>query len=707
MSKTKTNFVSFSQSPKSIYRYGNFSLIIPKLVWAVGFALEQPLRDATLACSASGISKQLEYKTISTCLNINVANRVARIGLSVLFLMLISFLFTLGKTSAVCAAEAQRKPVVSAAQLQLIERAQQIVEKITKPEDKLGKFFELLAFESQFEDKQYARKSIQIISKQIAALEAGAVKNNFYELLAIAQSSIGDYSQIDVTLNNLPQTADKSQIQFDIAEKILYEHTANKLPIPVEVTYLLQFAYAGAGVAKNVELEVLAAMQLGRVLAQNGKNDEAKKLLNIALKKSDELEEAESQNIKQSILRIMVQNKIYKEVNDELTKTKSQETKDLYLGIVLQTLAEEGEIEKAVKGLAGIKLADIKDMIAVGISRELAKKGTVAELLELSKQTSSEERKEIFVQNTISFLLQNNRNDITAQLINQSGAKPASLERYNLILIANLVEEKKFDEAEKMMAKISDENYKMKIRRYMILSRIKANGLKSVIGKAILDYTDETKQQIKALNAETAKLPAIENNSERAKAGFTLLLKQVEILNPDGIDAVNKVFANDIDKLDIPAQILEYQYNTARLHFELGNFDGVREMLDRSVKYLNGINDLMALKNLVFAEEETASTNGVAANNTTTGNANMPNTPKNQTPEITEAMIRERLFSIYTSICAMYIDINEIGTAAKIYEQSKKYLAVDNNDLLTQFNQTGVLSKLLLQLDETKSIIGK
>ncbi|MDR1478273.1 MAG: SDR family NAD(P)-dependent oxidoreductase [Planctomycetaceae bacterium] len=35
---------------------------IPKPVWAVGFAPEQPLRDATLACSASGISKQLEYK---------------------------------------------------------------------------------------------------------------------------------------------------------------------------------------------------------------------------------------------------------------------------------------------------------------------------------------------------------------------------------------------------------------------------------------------------------------------------------------------------------------------------------------------------------------------------------------------------------------------------------------------------------------------
>ncbi|MDR1479521.1 MAG: hypothetical protein LBJ00_11335 [Planctomycetaceae bacterium] len=31
---------------------------IPKPVWAVGFAPEQPLRDATLACPASGIVKQ-------------------------------------------------------------------------------------------------------------------------------------------------------------------------------------------------------------------------------------------------------------------------------------------------------------------------------------------------------------------------------------------------------------------------------------------------------------------------------------------------------------------------------------------------------------------------------------------------------------------------------------------------------------------------
>jgi hypothetical protein len=37
-------------------------LCIPKPVWAVGFAIEQPLRDATLACSASEISKQLERK---------------------------------------------------------------------------------------------------------------------------------------------------------------------------------------------------------------------------------------------------------------------------------------------------------------------------------------------------------------------------------------------------------------------------------------------------------------------------------------------------------------------------------------------------------------------------------------------------------------------------------------------------------------------
>ncbi|MDR1291139.1 MAG: hypothetical protein LBK06_08060 [Planctomycetaceae bacterium] len=614
------------------------------------------------------------------------------------FLVLILFLFVLGKTSAVLAAEGERKPVLSAAQLQLIERASQLVEKIANPKDRLDKLFELLTFESQFEDKQHVQKTIQIILKQIATLEAGAVKNNFYEVLALAQSNIGDYKQINVTLNNLPQSIEKSQIQFDLAEKIFYEKEENKLPIPVEVAELLQLAYAGAGVAKDTGLEALAAMQLGRVLAKSGKIDEAKKLLNIALQKSDELEEIESKNIKQSVLRIMIQNKIYKEVSAELAKTKSKETKDLFWGIVLQTLAEEGQIEEAKKGLTGIELVDVRDMIGVEISREIAKKGTVAELLELSQKMSSDERREIFVQNAISFLLQNKRNDAAAQLINQTGAKPESLERYNLILIASMIDDKNFDEAEKKIATITSTNYKMHMSRYLILSRIKANGLKAVVGKAQPIYTDEEKQQIAALNAETGKLAAIKDNAERAKAGFTLLLKQVEILNPDGIQTAAQVFLNDVDKLSSPAQILEYQYNTARLHFELGDFDGVRESLNRSVRYLDGVKDVMQLKELVLIEQEgTASTNNVALNNTTTA--------ATKTPEVTEAMIRERLFLTYTSICAMYIDINDIEAATKIYEKSKQYLASADDNPIKQFDQIGNLSKLLLQLDSAKATI--
>jgi hypothetical protein len=39
---------------------GNFYTVAGK---AMGFALEQPLHVVTLACSASGILKQLEYKS--------------------------------------------------------------------------------------------------------------------------------------------------------------------------------------------------------------------------------------------------------------------------------------------------------------------------------------------------------------------------------------------------------------------------------------------------------------------------------------------------------------------------------------------------------------------------------------------------------------------------------------------------------------------
>ncbi|MDR0391047.1 MAG: hypothetical protein LBH59_04000, partial [Planctomycetaceae bacterium] len=625
------------------------------------------------------------------------------------FLILILFLFFVTNiNSIVSAAENDRKPVLSPAQLQLIDRARTLAEKITKPEDKLGKLFELLAFESQFEDKQHAQKTIQLILKQIAQLEAGVVKNNFYELLALAQSNIGDYKQINVTLNNLAQSVEKAQIQFDLAEKIIYEKEDEKLPIPAEVIDLSRAAFAGARIAKDTGLETLVAIQLGRALGKTGKIDEAKQFLLLALQKSDELEEIESKNLKQSILRILVQNKIYKEATTEIAKTKSQETKDLFLGSVLQALAEDGQFDEVKKGLTGIKTPAIKDAVTAGISREIAKKGTVTELVDLSKQMSSEKTQEIFVHNTISFLLENKRYDDAVQLINNIGGNAELRERCNLILIAYMIDEKKFDEAAQKIATIPNADYKMSMSRYLILSQIRANGLTSVVGKPILNYTDAEKQQITILNAEAGNLVEIKNDFERMKAAFSLLLKQAEILNPDGIQAVTQIVLNNVDKLDNPAQILEYQYNTARLHLELGNFDGVREALNRSVKYLDSVKDLAKLKALVLIDAEpegTASTNNVTINNTANNN-NTPATTTTTSPkvaEVSEAMIRERLFLIYTSICAMYIDINEIDIAEKIYEKSKQYLAPTDDNPIRQFDQTGTLSKLLLQLDVAKS----
>jgi hypothetical protein len=617
-------------------------------------------------------------------------------------------LFFVTNNSAVFSDNIVKKPlIVSESQLQLLDRANQLAEKITRPENKLNKLFELLSFETQFEDKKYAQNTIKSILNLIPELKNEAVKNNFYELLAIAQSNINDYKQINVTLNNLAQSIEKVQIQFDLAEKIIYEREENKLPIPDEVIDLLQLAYTGAGIVKDTMLESLAAMQLGRVLAKSGKVDQAKNFLITALKKSDELNELESRNIKQSILRIMVQYKIYDEVMKEIAKTKSQETKDLLWGLVLQTLAEEGRIKEAKDGLINIKTTIVKDMIVVGISRETAKKGTVEELIELSKQTSSEEQKKVFIQNTISFLLENKRPETAIQLIDQVKAQTdiVTVESYNLILIANKIDDKKYGEAEKDIAAISDKNYKMHINQYLILARIRATGLKSVVGKNAAYYTETEKQKIAALNAETSKLAKIENNLERVIAGFSILRKQIEILNPDGINDLTQIVLNDIDKLDNPIQILEYQYNTARIHLELGNYDGVRDAIDRTVKFLDGVKNLMQLKELVLLEsEETAAANNFTADKNNPNSNSKLNTQTKE-PEVTEAMIKEQLFLTYTSICAMYIDINEIETAKKIYEKSKQYLAAADDDPIKQFDQTGILSKLLLQLDNANQAV--
>ncbi|MDR1477491.1 MAG: transglutaminase-like domain-containing protein [Planctomycetaceae bacterium] len=61
--KTNSDSIAnrFATSPFQSVKVVDSRSVIPKPVCAVGFALEQPLHDATLACSASGISKQPEY----------------------------------------------------------------------------------------------------------------------------------------------------------------------------------------------------------------------------------------------------------------------------------------------------------------------------------------------------------------------------------------------------------------------------------------------------------------------------------------------------------------------------------------------------------------------------------------------------------------------------------------------------------------------
>ncbi|MDR1480165.1 MAG: hypothetical protein LBJ00_14610 [Planctomycetaceae bacterium] len=43
---------------------------IPTLVWAVGFAPEQPLHVVALACSVSGILKQLQYMLATVVIDV-------------------------------------------------------------------------------------------------------------------------------------------------------------------------------------------------------------------------------------------------------------------------------------------------------------------------------------------------------------------------------------------------------------------------------------------------------------------------------------------------------------------------------------------------------------------------------------------------------------------------------------------------------------
>jgi hypothetical protein len=76
--------------PKTNYvKFGRFSVNIPKPIWTVGFALEQSLRDATVACSNAGILKSLEY----TPQTLTIRNNHSKKKFFLVFCPLLRFFF--------------------------------------------------------------------------------------------------------------------------------------------------------------------------------------------------------------------------------------------------------------------------------------------------------------------------------------------------------------------------------------------------------------------------------------------------------------------------------------------------------------------------------------------------------------------------------------------------------------------------------------
>jgi tetratricopeptide (TPR) repeat protein len=577
--------------------------------------------------------------------------------------------------------------VVTPAQMQLLERANQLIEKITNREDKLSKLFDLLTFESRFKDKQLANKTIQDILKIIPQLESVKAKTNFYELLALAQANIGEYNQAARTIENLTQAIDKAQIQFDVAEKIMYDMEEENLPVPNEINGLLLNAIDCAKAAKDTKIQALAASRLGHILGKSGNRNDAKQYLLAAIQLSDQLDEADSKSIKMLTIRDLVQNGFYTDATTTVMLSKNSELRDMLLSSIVRSLAESGKIEEAKKNLNDIKSENIKDHSIIELSREIAKKGTTEELLILLSMMSSAERKNIFMLNVITFLLDNNRKEIATKMIEQCGIPKESGGEFYMVMIGQIIKDKKFDEAAKQIESIKDINYKYQMQRHLVFALIKSEGLNNAIKKTNLSYPDEDIKLIADLNENAKKNETINDVSAKIISDFALLIKSTEIMYLNGIQTTSQVLLNDIDKLSDPQMILEYQYNIARLHLELGNCDGVRDALNHSVKFLDGTKDLMKLKGLVQIQ------------NNNTEKSDLKQNAPNET-NITEAMIKERLFLIYTSICAMYIDINDLDNAKKLFAKSKEFLAPTDADPIIQFEQTGILSRLLLQVEK-------
>jgi hypothetical protein len=558
---------------------------------------------------------------------------------------------------------------------------------------KISALFQLLSIELRFADKQPAKNTIQKILSLIPSAEKESVQAQVFEAVAVAQTNIGDYTESVKTLDRIAKTNFRAEKQLNVAGKIIEDTEKNKPEKPFDVTDLLRQSLAGAVETKDVALEALVNVILGREQLKQGKIDEAKITLAKARKKAREIEEIEERNLVALIVQSLANYGQSRDAQAMIETVADDEMKQNLRGIVAVVLAENGKIDEAQNLAKTFKPSDLTDEIILRIVQAAAKTITAVKFQELAQLASSPEGREALFTRAFQILWKNKREDVAAELAEQllpgiTPEKTAEIRQMiNFLKFESLVDAKKFDEAAQILETF-DVSLKPVATRNLLLYRFREDGKwnDDLLNQMSVTFSAEEKKQIESLRAESEKASQIENIENRFNVLFQIFGTQWENADVQGCRRTLGLMFDAIEKSPDPALIVKYRLDLLSIQSQLNDKAGVRENLVKLLQFLDGVKDVMTLKDLVPEEQEEPRSQQESSRPVLT-----------LKPPVDESAVWDAVFSVYLSAVVIAKQTGADSETKKAFEKAKT-IADSENDALRKVEKLLTLSLLLADI---------
>lgn len=541
--------------------------------------------------------------------------------------------------------------------------------------------FQLLSLEVQLENKQPAKETLQQIRQLVPKAEGKLTQMQMLEALAFAQAEIGDLNAAVESLAQIAEPFQRSENQLNIVEYLLNKAEETKTP-PPDVTELLRKALAAAVEANDAGLEAFAAILLSKELGRQGKNDEELAgLLQRAVKKIAELEETEGRNLLVFLIRSGIQAGQTAAVQKIIETTAKPETKQVFVGIAALTLVQNGKTDEGEQLLQTLPAGTARDNTLMSILETTIKTVPAEKITEYLQQASNADAGKTMRQNTVLLLVQNDRFDLARQLAVSTDYADNIGDMILARQLDELVKEKKFDEAGKLVPSFREEQSRFQAQRLLTISKLQENYSEAVIVQSAALMPESDKTAAAELTAEAEKAAKAEPAEERMPALSKVLEAQFQLFDLPGVQKTLALMLNGAAVEKDPAKQIVERLMLAQVQTELGDKSGVLNNLGQLQIVLDGTKEWQTLKGLVpdsVPEDES----GATAEKTSP----------------TDAAVQEHVMEVYLRTADLLSRCAHLPQARAAFQKAKQ-IAYAENEPMKKAEKMLALSRFLAEME--------